>query len=78
MPIDSAEKRPYYVLIETNNALEGRTMMAFYFLAWNRKKNWLMEDFRIEAASLEDAKKAVCEAHAADWIIGDCRHCRLI
>ena len=26
MPIDSAEKRPYYVLIETNNALEGKTM----------------------------------------------------
>lgn len=26
MPIDSAEKRPYYVLIETNNAPEGKTM----------------------------------------------------
>lgn len=26
MPIDSVEKRPYYVLIETNNALEGKTM----------------------------------------------------
>lgn len=26
MPIDSAEKRPYYVLIETNNALEGKTV----------------------------------------------------
>lgn len=53
-------------------------MTAYYFPAWNRKKNWIMEDFRIEAASLEEAKKAVCEAHAAEWIIGDCRHCRSI
>lgn len=29
MPIDSAEKRPYYVLIETHNAPEGKTMGKF-------------------------------------------------
>lgn len=28
MPIDSAEKRPYYVLIETNNAPEGKSMKS--------------------------------------------------
>lgn len=27
MPVDSAEKRPYYVLIETNNAPEGNPMV---------------------------------------------------
>lgn len=32
MPIDSVEKRPYYVLIETNNALEGKTMNAIQII----------------------------------------------
>ena len=35
MPIDSAEKRPYYGLIETNNALEGKTM-RLYNVIWKR------------------------------------------
>lgn len=43
MPIDSGEKRPYYVLIETNNALEGKTMKSANematLLSWGMNRN---------------------------------------
>lgn len=56
MPIDSAEKRPYYVLIETNNALEGKTMATEYerkiidsgATAFNTGKGILDNPFRMD------------------------------
>lgn len=62
-----------------DDAVAPRSQLcAYYFPAWKRSNNLVMEDFRIEAETQEEARKTVAARHSADWLIGDCRACHYI
>ena len=82
MPIDSAEKRPYYVLIETDNALEGKTMIRIHATTFDgcptkaSVEDILFGDFLIDTrcadglfspVDIVDVESAEFEDQYADW-----------